>query len=154
MDLSNIKSTLANLTTDKSMLDVLMEIERTIDELGLYSYDNWDLGELVSGPHIQDYWVETQWLYPYEKMPNPKGLLRLQKIGCKVDMFEDEFKKPHRIYKASDWENPMSKRASLEDVPVWIVKILMPRRYINMYIQADVPEVNDIGVELNDKEDI
>lgn len=133
MDLSNIKTTLANINNQSSILDILMEVERTIDETGLYSYLNWDKGELVDGPKLSKYWVTTKWMYINDNMPDPRGALRLQKIGCKVDFEEDVFKKPVKIHHTTDWEDPVSKKAKLDDVPVWIVTIMMPSRYIDMY---------------------
>lgn len=158
MELNTIKTTLANINNQKNMLGILMEIERTIDETGLYSYLNWDKGELVDGPRISKYWVTTKWMYLGEQMPDPRGTLRLQKIGCKVDMNEDTFKKPVKIYHTTDWEDPISKKAKLDDVPVWIVTIMMPSRYIDMYDvdYTDSPEdelVDTKGTNDTEKEE-
>lgn len=148
MELNVIKTTLANINNQKNMLGIIMEIERTIDETGLYSYLNWDKGELVDGPRISKYWVTTKWMYLGDEMPDPRGTLRLQKIGCKVDMEQDVFKKPVKIYHTTDWEDPVSKKAKLEDIPVWIVTVMMPSRYIDMY---DVDYTDDeAGDELVD----
>jgi hypothetical protein len=137
MELNLIKSTLAGLTNQKSLLDMLMEFERTIENTGLYSYLNWENGEIVQGPDISKYWITVKLMYPASKMPDPRGGQRLEKLGCKVEFKEDTFKKPKKVFNVQDWSDPASKKALLVDVPVWIVTIKMPARYINIHNDAD-----------------
>ena len=133
LDLTLIKGTLTQLSNQKSLLDILMEFERTIEETGVYQYLNWESGEIIDGPRVSPYWVTVKLMYPGDKMPDPRAGLRLEKIGCKVDFQEDTFKKPVKIHNSTDWSDPVSKKALLEDVNIWVVTIKMPKRYINVY---------------------
>ena len=50
---ANIKDVLQNIKsiymTDSS-LETLLDYERVLDEMDLYAFDHWKLGELVEGP--------------------------------------------------------------------------------------------------------
>ena len=35
-----------------SLLDVLIEFDKFLDDLNVYSYENWLDGEIVDGPHL------------------------------------------------------------------------------------------------------
>ena len=44
-------------------LDMLMEFEKTLDELDLYAFKNWDQGEIFEGPEIGRHYVNVKLLY-------------------------------------------------------------------------------------------
>ena len=73
---ANIKDILSNIKdiymTDSS-LETLLDYERVLDELDLYSFKHWKLGELVEGPVYEKYFVTCTWMFPYRKMPDPSG---------------------------------------------------------------------------------
>jgi len=75
-----IKSLLQNvkdLQMSNSALNALVDFERVLDELDLYAYANWKLGELVAGPEIKKYSVTCSFMWPYKLMPDPSGAERL-----------------------------------------------------------------------------
>ncbi len=148
-DLDSIKQTLVNISKGDTILDTLLEFERTIDNAELFAYKNWILGELVEGPTIGRYWYKTVWMYPYEMMPDPNGGLRLTKIGAKVNFRKGIFKRPTKVKGPQDWVNPESKRAKMLESDVWLVTIEMPMKYINRgleqtddIIQKDIDQTN------------
>ena len=47
-----------------TLLDILLEYERVLDEVGLYAYKNWRLGEIVEGPKLARYWLHVKLMYP------------------------------------------------------------------------------------------
>ena len=51
-DLDSIKQTLVGISKGDSILDTLLEFERTLDNAEIFAYKNWILGELVEGPEI------------------------------------------------------------------------------------------------------
>ena len=67
-----------------SLLDVLIEFEKSMDEMGIYTYKNWMEGEVVDGPKVGRYWVDITLMYPREQMPDPAGGQRLMGYDCKV----------------------------------------------------------------------
>lgn len=134
--LEDIKKTLARITRGDSVLDLLMEFERTIDATEVFSYKNWMAGELVDGPHVSKYWFTTSWMYPFKLMPDPDGALRLEKIGCKVHYEKDTLAQPRRVLSPKDWGDQKTKAAIIEDLPVWIVTIKMPTKYVVGHLDA------------------
>ena len=148
-DLDSIKKTLVNISKGDTILDTLLEFERTLDNTELFSYKNWILGELVEGPTIGRYWFKTVWMYPYDMMPDPNGGLRLTKIGAKVNFRKGVFKRPTKVKGPQDWINPESKRAKMIESEIWLVTIELPMKYINRgleqtddIIQKDIDQTN------------
>lgn len=148
-DLDSIKKTLVNISKGNSILDTLMEFERTLDNAEIFAYKNWILGELVEGPDIGRYWHKTVWMYPYSMMPDPNGGLRLTKIGAKVGFEKGIFKKPVKVTGPQDWADPETKRAKMAEHDIWLVTIELPLKYINRgleqtdeIIQRDIQDTN------------
>lgn len=148
-DLDSIKTTLVNISKGNSLLDTLLEFERTLDNAEIFAYKNWILGELVEGPNISRYWYKTVWMYPYAMMPDPDAGLRLTKLGAKVSFRKGTFSKPVKVTGPADWVNPETKRAKMAHHEVWLVTIELPLKYINHgldelddVIQQDIDQTN------------
>jgi hypothetical protein len=148
-DLDSIKQTLVNISKGESLLDTLLEFERTLDNAEIFAYKNWILGELVEGPNIERYWYKTVWMYPYALMPDPNAGLRLTKLGAKVSFSKGTFSKPVKVRGPGDWADPESKRAKMAEHEVWLVTIELPIKYINRgleriddIIQKDIDATN------------
>lgn len=144
-NLDAIKQTLVGITKGENVLDMLIELERTMDNAEIFAYRNWILGELVSGPDISRYWFTTVWMYPYAMMPDPDAGLRLTKLGAKVNYRKGKFVKPVRVRGPSDWSDPISKRAKVHESEVWLVTISMPMKYISVGLeQLDTAIADDL----------
>lgn len=150
-DLDSIKKTLVNISQGNSLLDTLLEFERTLDNAEIFAYKNWILGELVEGPTIGRYWYKTVWMYPYAMMPDPNAGLRLTKLGAKVNFRKGIFKKPVTVRGPQDWADPETKRAKMSEYEIWLVTIDMPIKYINRgleqnpeIIQKDIEDSNEV----------
>lgn len=148
-DLDSIKQTLVAISKGDTILDTLLEFERTLDNSEVFAYKNWILGELVEGPEIKRYWYKTVWMYPYAMMPDPNGGLRLTKLGAKVNFRKGVFKKPVKVTGPQDWRDPESKRAKMAEHEIWLVTIELPIKYINRgleqiddVIQQDIQQTN------------
>lgn len=129
--LSDSEKTLKRIASNQTSLDMLMEFERTLDNANLYAYENWLQGEIVDGPHISRYWFEVTLMYHHEEMPNPRGGLRLIKHGCKVYFKKDILLEPTKNKGPGSHIDPDEKRTKLEKIPVWLVTIVMPRKFID-----------------------
>lgn len=158
-DLDSIKKTLVNISKGESLLDTLLEFERTLDNAEIFAYKNWILGELVEGPIIQRYWYKTVWMYPYAMMPDPNAGLRLTKLGAKVSFSKGTFNKPVKVHGPEDWVNPETKRAKMAHHEVWLVTIELPIKYINRgleqtddIIQKDIEDTNAEIADAYDEE--
>lgn len=148
-DLDSIKQTLVNISKGDTILDTLLEFERTLDNAEIFAYKNWILGELVEGPDIGRYWYKTVWMYPYAMMPDPTAGLRLTKLGAKVNFRKGIFKKPVKVKGPQDWKDPETKDAKMVDHEIWLVTIELPLKYINRgleqtdeIIQKDILDTN------------
>jgi hypothetical protein len=148
-DLDSIKNTLVGISKGDSILDTLLEFERTLDNAEIFAYKNWILGELVEGPEISRYWYKTVWMYPYTMMPDPDAGLRLTKLGARVNFRKGTFKRPVKVKGPEDWVDPQSKRAKMVDSDVWLVTVELPIKYINRgmqdlddIIQRDIEDTN------------
>ena len=149
-DLDTIKQTLVGISKGDSILDTLLEFERTLDNAEIFAYKNWILGELVEGPTIGRYWYKTVWMFPYNLMPDPDAGLRLTKLGAKVSFKKGVFKRPVKVKGPEDWVDPQSKRAKMVDSEIWLVTIELPLKYINRglqdlddIIQKDIDDTNE-----------
>lgn len=149
-DLDTIKQTLVGISKGDTILDTLLEFERTLDNAEVFAYKNWILGELVEGPEIGRYWFRTVWMYPKSAMPDPDAGLRLTKLGARVNFRKGIFKRPVKVRGPEDWVDPQSKRAKMIDSDIWLVTIELPMKYINRglqdlddVIQKDIDNTNE-----------
>ena len=98
-------------------------------QLDLYVYDNWENGELVAGPEITRHFITCSFMWPREEMPDPMGGKRLTDYGCKVFFKKDVYIYPRKVLKQDDFR-PGTKKGKLDQMPVWIVQIRMPKELI------------------------
>lgn len=143
--LQNIKSI---YMTDSS-LDTLLDYERVLDEIDLYSFKHWKLGELVDGPEYEKYFVTCTWMYPFRKMPDPAGAERLLNYGCEISYKRDQFEYPIDVKSPDDFK-PGTKVPRLVSKPVWLVTITMPKKLMSDIQQGSIELEN----ETLDTEDI
>lgn len=152
-DLNDLKQTLDNLVDSSSDLNVLLEFEKMLDDLHIYSYKNWEYGEVLAGPDVSRYWVTVTLMYPYKMMPDPDGALRLIKHGARVFFGKDKFVEPVKIVTPDDLgpEDPQTgkRKPKMKKSTVWTVTIEMPRSYINEYESSKIV-INGIDIDLSE----
>ena len=134
---ANIKDLLNN-TKDIFMTDsavsTLLDFERVLDELDLYAFDHWKQGELVEGPVYEKYFVKCTFMWPYKKMPDPRGAKRLSEYECDVEYKQDMFEHPKKVKSPNDFK-PGTKVPRLIKSPIWLVTIVMPKK-----LMADIEQ--------------
>lgn len=130
---ANIRELLDNtkqiFMTD-SAVGTLLDFERVLDELDLYAFANWKQGELVEGPTYQKYFVTCTFMWPYKKMPDPKGASRLSEYECEVRYKQDFFEHPDRVKSPDDFK-PGTKVPRMIKSPIWLVEIVMPKKLMS-----------------------
>jgi hypothetical protein len=130
---ANIRELLDNtkqiFMTD-SAVGTLLDFERVLDELDLYAFANWKQGELVEGPVYQKYFVTCTFMWPYKKMPDPKGASRLSEYECEVRYKQDFFEHPDRVKSPDDFK-PGTKVPRMIKSPIWLVEIVMPKKLMS-----------------------
>jgi len=132
-DVMDIVKNVEGIYESDTAFSVLKDFERVLDELDLYVYDNWEDGELASGPNIEKHWVSCEFMWPKDRMPDPMGGKRLLDYDCKVTYKKSSLLKPRKIRKPDDIR-PMTKKGKLDREPIWLVNITMPKDLIlNIY---------------------
>ena len=140
-EFNQINDTITSAFESDSVLNVLIDFEGVLDHLDVYTYENWEKGEVVQGPDLEKYWVTVTLMYPKKLMPNPDGALRIIERGGKVMFGEDTYLKPVKISKPADMEtrkkpftddpHEQEMRPKLVKIPIWLVKITLPRKFVN-----------------------
>jgi hypothetical protein len=124
-------------------LTTLLDFERVLDEIDVYAFKNWDIGELVAGPEISKYRVTCTFMWPEKLMPDPRGARRLIPFDCEIKYQRKEIQIPVKINDPSDYR-PGTKKAKLIEKPVWLVEITMPKSLMN--------DIREGSIELEDQE--
>ena len=127
LDILELIKNVESIYTTNSSLSVLKDMERVLDELDLYVYDNWKDGEICSGPHVSRHWIRASFMWPAEKMPDPLGGKRLLDYGCKVKYEKTFLVEPRQIKNHNDLR-PGTQKGKIDRHPIWVVEISMPRK--------------------------
>jgi len=135
--------------TDSS-LNTLLDFERVLDELDLYVFANWKDGELVEGPVYEKYFVTCTFMWPYKLMPDPTGGERLLSYDCEVYYTKDQLEYPVKVKNHDDFE-PGTKMPKMAKKPVWLVKIVMPKKLMQEIQQGSL-ELEGENIDLEDVE--
>lgn len=72
-------------------------------------------------------------MYPHAMMPDPDALRRLHKQGCKVEYVKEQVEVPRKVKSLEDIEDLQSKKPKTDTKDVWLVKIEMPRRFVENF---------------------
>lgn len=146
-DLKDIISNIEQIYGSNNSLNLLKDFERVIDELDIYVFDNWEDGELASGPRESRYYVECTFMWPKDKMPEPKGGLRLLDYGCKVQVAESVLNKVRKIQNPDDIR-PGTRKGKIDKEEIILIKISMPKKLMSDiqrgYENLDANKVEDI----------
>ena len=133
--------------SDGSLLN-LLDFERVLDELDIYAFKNWEIGELVQGPTISKYKVSCIFMWPEYLMPDPRGARRLLPFDCEVKYKKTNMKIPIKIEDPSDYR-PGSKVARIIERKIWLVEITMPKSLMSD-IRTGSIELEDQDIDLED----
>lgn len=129
-------------------LSTLLDFERVLDELDIYAFKNWQIGELVAGPEIGKYKVSATFMWPKNLMPDPRGGRRLLPFDCEVLFKKQKIKIPIKITDPSDYR-PGTHKAKITEREVWLVEITMPKHLMSD-IRTGSIELEDEEIDLED----
>ena len=132
----------------KSSMDILLDFERVIDEMGTYAFQNWKLGELVEGPIVKKYRVICTFMWPVSMMPDPAAAERLLNYNAKISFKKDWLIYPVKIKDQSDFR-PNNKKPKLAQKQVWLVTINLPKSLIKD-IQTGTQDILNSTIDLSD----
>jgi hypothetical protein len=143
-----VADTIKGIYTSDGSLLTLMDFERVLDEMDLYAFKNWQLGELVQGPTVGKYKVSCIFLWPEKLMPDPRGAKRLLPFDCEVRFKKTTMTIPIKIEDPDDFQ-PGTHKARLVKKKVWLVEIVMPKSLISE-IRTGSIELEDQNIDLED----
>ena len=129
----------------------LLDFERVLDELDIYAFKNWQIGELVAGPEIVKYRVTFIFMWPEKLMPDPRGARRLLPFDCDVKFKKTTMQVPIKITDPSDYR-PGTHKARLGEAKIWLVEITMPKTLMSD-IRTGSIELEDEEIDLADLDD-
>lgn len=108
------------------MLNVAMNIEYFLcDEVILYPYKNWILGEVVAGPYVKRYFVEMTLRYEYEEMPDPEGMKVMARFGVRTTY------KKIKEHVLDDEKSEEQGKKIYKDIEAWYVTLYIPKDLVS-----------------------
>jgi len=144
----------------QNMQGTLIQFEDFLDSSHLYAFRNWIDGVVWDGPNVKRYWVSLTLKYPYEKMPEPRGGMRLVNMGAYISYKQSTEKVPATVDGPEDLD-PITRKPKEEERDIWLIEICVPRRFIQDAIEDEMeqepeqepeteetPEEGEIGTEL------
>jgi len=147
-DYWRVAETVKHLYMSDGSMSILLDFERVLDEMDMYAFRNWLLGELVEGPEISKYAVSCTFMWPYKMMPDPKAGKRLLQFGCKVNYQQSSMKVPIKVTEPDDFEAD-TKMPKLVDKKIWLVEIIMPKELVTD-IRTGSVELEGETIDLED----
>jgi hypothetical protein len=147
-DYWQVAENIRDIYMSEGSLLTLLDFERVLDELDLYAFKNWQIGELVSGPDIGKYRVTCIFMWPEKLMPDPRGARRLLPFDCEVRYKKTTMKVPMKIEDPSDYR-PGTQKARLIEKKIWLVEITMPKALMSD-IRTGSIELEDEEIDLED----
>lgn len=150
-DYWQVAQNIQDIYLSEGSLLTLLDFERVLDELDLYAFKNWQIGELVQGPTIDKYRVSCIFMWPEKLMPDPRGGRRLLPFDCDVKYKKTNMQVPMKIEDPSDYR-PGTKKARLIEKKVWLVEITMPKSLMSD-IRTGSVELEDQDIDLADLDD-
>lgn len=137
-----------NLYMSQGALLTLLDFERVLDDLDVYAFKNWELGELVKGPEINRYSVTCIFMWPEKKMPDPRAGKRLVPFDCDVNYKKTTIKIPIKVDQPRDFR-PGTHKPKLVNETIWLVEITMPKELMND-IRTGSIELADQTIDLGE----
>lgn len=134
------------------LLDILIEIEDVLDSVDLYVFKNWIDGEIVIGPVIRRYFVDLSLRYEYDKMPDPVGARRLDRIGIKVsyERKKEEVPMPTYLMNRPETRDQFKNNSDVELKDIWVVHLEFPRKLLRIMNNATSADFYSDEVDVDD----
>ena len=147
-DYWQVADNIRDIYMSEGTITTLLDFERVLDEVDVYAFKNWEIGELVAGPEISKYRVACTFMWPEKLMPDPRGGRRLLPFDCEVSYRRVDMKIPVKIKDPSDYR-PGTQKARIVEKPVWLVEIVMPKSLMSD-IRTGSIEMEDQDIDLEE----
>jgi len=152
----DINNTIKAINADRTLLDMLLEVDGLLEHLGLYAFKNWKKGKIVEVGRPSKYWIDLTLMYDKADMPDPEGAKRLIARDCLVEYKKDTLIKPVRVKTYDDVQVDIAPdgrsryKAKTSSEPCWVVSIDMPRKYVDEFSSENVEVEEDQYVNMDD----
>jgi hypothetical protein len=149
-----INDQIRKISETNTLLDMLLEFEKVLDDCNLYAYKNWIFGELVEGPKLSRHWISAKFMYKHNQMPDPDGAKRLLARDILVKFRKDTLLTPVKVKSFDDIkieirpDGSQRHRTKTVSNPVWIVEICMPRKFVDEFFTDIVEADEDAYVDM------
>jgi len=150
-DYWQVADNIRDIYMSEGTITTLLDFERVLDEVDIYAFKNWEIGELIAGPDITKYRVACTFMWPEKLMPDPRGAKRLLPFDCEVNYQKKMIKIPIKITDPSDYI-PGTHKARIVEKPVWLVEIVMPKALMSD-IKTGSVEMEDQDIDLGELDD-
>lgn len=147
-DYWQVAENIRDIYLSEGSLLTLLDFERVLDELDLYAFKNWQIGELVAGPDVGKYRVSCIFMWPEKLMPDPRGARRLLPFDCEIKFKKTNMKVPMKVRNPDDFR-PGTHKARLIEKKIWLVEISMPKALMSD-IRTGSVELEDEEIDLED----
>lgn len=148
IDFVSIVSTVKGIMTSDGSMSMLLDFERVLDEIDVYAFKNWQLGELVQGPELGRYTITCTFMWPYKLMPDPHAVKRLLAIGCKVDYAKGKVNVPIEVKNYDDFIQGTNYPKAKER-EVWFVRIEIPLELMDDIKEGSI-DLADQSIDLEE----
>jgi len=150
-DILEVIKNVESIYNSNTALSTLKDFERVLSEMNMYVYKNWIDGELASGPIIERHWIKASFMWPQNKMPDPMAAKRLLEYGCQVKYERSNLLEPRKVKSPDDFR-PGTRKGKLDETPIWIVEITMPRKLVEDTYNGYMTRLReDMGLSGKDK---
>lgn len=129
IDTLDILRNIKNIYASDNVVSSLVNMEKVLDDVNIYAYQNWNKGELVEGPQVTKYDTTATFMWEQSEMPDPDAGKRITNIGGQITFKKDIKLVPRKIKTYSDYR-PGTRKGKLDEMPVWLVKITIPNTVI------------------------
>lgn len=129
IDTLDILRNIKNIYASDNVVSSLVNMEKVLDDVNIYAYQNWNKGELVEGPQVTKYDTTATFMWEQNEMPDPDAGKRITNLGGQVAFKKDIKLVPRKIKTYSDYR-PGTRKGKLDEIPVWLVKITIPNTVI------------------------
>jgi hypothetical protein len=154
-----LNNQIKKISKTNTLLDMLLEFERVLEDMNMYAYKNWSKGEILEGPTLKRHFICVKLMYKQKEMPDPEGAKRLLKRGCTVRYTKNTLISPVKVRSLDDLETEVNEdgttkvRAKKKSEPVWVIDIYMPRRYVDEFNAAQLTPEKEDEEEMTDQEE-
>lgn len=152
IDTLDVIRNIKKIYASDNVLNSIVGMEKVMDDVNVYAYENWKLGELVDGPHVTKYDTTATFMWENQHMPNPEGGIRIINLGGQVEYKKDVKLVPRRIKTYNDYR-PGTRKAKLDEMPVWLVKITIPNTVIEDFNNETKKDKSITGMAIDSPQD-